>query len=140
MQKIVPHLWFEDAAEPAARRYAELVPGSRVGRVTRYGAAGTDIHGQPEGKVMTAEVTLGDTTLVLLNGGPQFRPTPAVSYFVTLREADAVDRFWQGLIDGGRALMPLDAYDWAPRYGWLVDRWGVSWQVALGDPSTSGAP
>ncbi len=138
MQKIVPHVWFDSAAEDAARLYAGLVPGSGVGRVTRYGKAGFAQHGQPEGKAMTVEFTLGGYQMVLLNAGPMFRPTPAVSYFVTLETEAEVDRFWAGLIDGGAELMPLGAYDWAPKYGWLSDRWGVSWQVALGPRSDVG--
>lgn len=132
MQKIIPHLWFDSEAEEAARLYASVVPGSRVGRITRYGKAGFDQHGQPEGKVMTVEFDLGGYSLVGLNAGPHFRFTPAISYFVILEAAPEVDRFWSTLIEGGGVLMPLDAYDWSPKYGWLFDRYGVSWQVALG--------
>jgi predicted 3-demethylubiquinone-9 3-methyltransferase (glyoxalase superfamily) len=98
----------------------------------RYGKAGFEIHGQPEGRAMNVDFALGGTKMVALNGGPHFRPTPAVSYFVTLEEAAAVDRVWEGLLEAGRVLMPLDAYEWSPHYGWLEDRWGVSWQVAQG--------
>ena len=87
MQKIIPHLWFDGGAEEAAALYTGLVPGSRVGSVTRYGKAGFEQHGQPEGSVMTVEFELGGFRMVGLNGGPHFRFTPAVSYFVTL-EAD----------------------------------------------------
>jgi predicted 3-demethylubiquinone-9 3-methyltransferase (glyoxalase superfamily) len=138
MQKIVPHLWYDGVAEEAARRYVELVPGSRLGPVVRYGKAGHDTHGQPEGAVMTQEFELAGTRLVGLNGGPHFRFTPAISLFVTLERRDDVDRAWAGLLDGGEALMPLDAYPWAPRYGWVKDRWGLTWQIAQGDPARSG--
>lgn len=132
MQKIVSHLWYDGAAEEAMRLYASLIPGSRIGRVTRYPAAGQEVHGHPEDSVMTVEATLGDTSLVALNGGPHFRFTPAVSLFVTLEDEAAVDRLWAGLVEGGEVLMPLDRYDWSPRYGWLADRWGLNWQIALG--------
>lgn len=138
MQKIVPNLWYDDAAEEAARLYARLVPGSSVGPVVRYGAAGREIHGRPEGSVMTVEMDLAGTCVVAMNGGPAFRFTPAVSLFVTLDDRAAVDRLWSGLLDGGTALMPLDAYGWSPRYGWLQDRWGLNWQIALGDPAAAG--
>ncbi len=138
MQKIVPHLWYDGAAEAAAALYASLIPGSAVGAVTRYGAAGQEVHGQEPGSTMTVDLVLGGTEIVALNGGPLFRFTPAISLFVTLADRGDVDRAWDGLLDGGQALMPIDAYPWAPRYGWLADRWGLTWQIALGDPAASG--
>jgi predicted 3-demethylubiquinone-9 3-methyltransferase (glyoxalase superfamily) len=131
MQKIQPTLWYDGAAEDALRLYASLVLGSAVGRVARFPEAGTEVHGQPSGSVMTVEARLGDTQVVGLNGGPQFSFTPALSLFVTLDTEADVDRVWEGLVDGGRVLMPLGRYDWRPRYGWLADRWGLTWQVAL---------
>lgn len=138
MQKIIPHLWFDGAAEEAARLYTSLIPGSRIGTITRYGKAGFEQHGRPEGTVMTVEFDLGGYRLVGLNGGPHFRFTPAISYFVMLEAEDEVDRLWSGLADGGTVLMPLDAYDWSPRYSWLNDRFGVSWQIALGSRADVG--
>jgi predicted 3-demethylubiquinone-9 3-methyltransferase (glyoxalase superfamily) len=138
MQKIVPHLWYDGAAEEAARLYAALIPGSRLGSVTRYGKAGFERHGQPEGAVMTQAFTLGGTEVVGLNGGPHFRFTPAVSLFVTLPDRAAVDRLWGGLAEGGSVTMPLDAYPLGQRYGMLADRWGLTWQIYLGDPAASG--
>ena len=138
MQKIIPHLWFDGQAEDAARLYTPLIAGSRVGRVTRYGKAGFEQHGQREGTAMTAEFDLGGYRMVGLNAGPHFRFTPAVSYFVMLEAEADVDRLWAGLIEGGSVLMPLDAYDWSPKYGWLNDRYGLSWQIALGKLSDVG--
>ena len=101
MQKIIPHLWYDSDAETAARRYVELVPGSALGAVVRYPEAGREIHGREPGSVMTVDFRLGDTELLALNGGPHFRFTPAISLFVVLEDAAAVDRLWQGLSDGG---------------------------------------
>jgi len=137
-QKIVPHLWFDGAAEAAAELYTGLIPGSATTEISRFGKAGFDIHGQPEGRVMTVDFQLGGQKMVALNGGPHFRPTPAVSYFVVFEEAAALERAWTGLGEGGRVLMPLEAYEWAQRYGWLDDRFGVSWQLALGKRSDIG--
>ncbi len=138
MQKIVPCLWYDSDAEEALRHYAGLIPGSSIGAATRYGKAGQEIHGRAEGSVMTIEADLGGTRVVGLNGGPMFSFTPAISFFVTLEEAASVERLWEGLLGGGEVLMPLGAYDWSPRYGWVRDRWGLTWQVALGSPAGSG--
>jgi predicted 3-demethylubiquinone-9 3-methyltransferase (glyoxalase superfamily) len=132
MQKIVPCLWYDGDAETAARRYAELVPGSQVRTVTRYPDTGQEIHGRTPGSVMTTEVRLGDTDVLTLNGGSLFKFTPAISLFVMLEDRAAVDRLWEGLADAGKVMMPLDRYDWSERYGWVADRWGLNWQVALG--------
>ena len=129
MQKIVPCLWYDGDGETAARRYAELIPGSEVGTVTHY---------PDSGKVMTVSARLGDTEVMTLNGGPQFRFTPATSLFVILEDRAAVDRLWEGLADGGTVSMPLDRYDWSERYGWVADRWGLNWQVALGKHADAG--
>ena len=138
MQKITPCLWYDDDAETAARLYAALIPGSTVGSIIRYGKAGHEIHGRPDGSVMTVDLDLGGTKIVAMNGGPYFSFTPAISLFVTLEDAAAVDRLWEGLIDGGREMMPLGPYDWSPRYGWLADRWGLTWQIALGKTAEVG--
>ena len=95
-----------------------------------------EIHGQPEGQVMTAEFSLGGYGMVALNAGPHFHFTPAVSYFVTLETEPEVDRFWSALVEGGEVLMPLDAYDWSRKYGWVADRWGVSLRETTRKPST----
>ncbi len=137
-QKIVPHVWFDGSAEAAARTYIELLPNSRIGHVARYAEAGRDQHGQPPGSVMSMEVMLDGYLLVLINGGPAFRPTPALSFFVMFEHATDLDGAWQRLADGGTIMMPLDRYDWSSRYGWLSDRHGVSWQLSLGTRADVG--
>ncbi len=138
MQKIVPCLWYDGDGETAARRYAELIPGSEVGNVTHYPDSGQELHGQKPRSVMTVSVRLGDTEVMMLNGGPSFKFTPAVSLFAMLEDRAAVDRLWEGLADGGEVVMPLDSYDWSERYGWVADRWGLNWQVALGKHADVG--
>jgi predicted 3-demethylubiquinone-9 3-methyltransferase (glyoxalase superfamily) len=138
MQRIIPHLWYDSDAEAAARRYVELIPGSAIGPVVRYPEAGKEIHGRRPGSVMTVSFRLGDTEVMALNGGPLFHFSPAISLFVVLEEEAAVDRLWQGLVEGGSVLMPLDRYDWSAKYGWLADRWGLTWQIALGKHADTG--
>lgn len=133
-QKIVPYLWFDGQAEEAARFYTSLFEDAGLGAVTRYGKEGEEIHGRPEGSVMAVEFELLGQRFVALNGGPQFRFTPAISFFVVRGSEEEVDRLWKALSEGGAALMPLDAYPWSERYGWVRDRYGLTWQVSLGDP------
>lgn len=138
MQYIIPHLWYDGAAEEAARTYVGLFPNARLGRSARYSEVGQEDHRQPAGSLMFQEFEIAGTRLNALNGGPLFRFTPAISLFVTLPDRAAIDALWGGLIEGGETLMPLDTYPWSERYGWLADRWGLNWQICLGDPARSG--
>jgi len=138
-QTIVPHLWFDGQAEEAVELYTSLFPDGQVRDVSRYAEAGQEVHGRPPGSVMSVDFELAGHRMTALNGGPHFRFTPAISFFVTVHEKDEVDRLWSALSEGGAALMPLDAYDWSPRYGWVQDRFGLSWQIAQGDPGDIGA-
>ena len=134
MQKIIPNLWFDSQAEEAAKLYTSLFQNSRIGRTTRYGKAGYEIHRQPEGKLMTIEFELEGQSFIGLNGGPVFKFTPAISFLVACKTKDEVDALWKELSAGGQALMELGEYPFSERYGWTQDRFGLSWQVmAMGD-------
>lgn len=121
MNKIVPCLWFDDQAEEAARFYTSIFPKSRIGDITRYGREGFEIHGRPEGSVMTVEFELDGQTFTALNGGPVFRFNEAISLQVDCETQSEVDRFWEKLSAGGD--------EKAQQCGWLKDRYGVSWQI-----------
>ena len=135
MADIIPFLWFEGTAEEAATFYTSVL-GGRITEIVPYGEAGP---GTP-GAVMTAAFELCGRPLVGLNGGPMFQHTPALSLFVRCEGAADVDALWTRLIEGGHPLMPLDAYPFSPRYGWLVDRYGVSWQLICADGARSLSP
>lgn len=139
-QCIIPHLWFDDQAEEAAAFYTALFGGARTLGVTRYGSEGVEIHGRPPGSVMTVDFELLGYRFIALNGGPHFRFTPAISFFVTRDTEAEVDHLWQGLSDGGVEMMPLDRYPWSEKYGWVQDRYGVTWQIALGPVADVGQP
>jgi predicted 3-demethylubiquinone-9 3-methyltransferase (glyoxalase superfamily) len=135
-QKITPCLWFEGQAEEAAAFYVDLFSAvlggpSQVGSMTRYDAASAEVSGMPEGTVLTVDFTLAGHQFVGLNGGPLFKFTPAVSFMVSCQSPAQVDHLWQALSDGGQVLMALDSYPFSERYGWLNDRYGVSWQISL---------
>jgi predicted 3-demethylubiquinone-9 3-methyltransferase (glyoxalase superfamily) len=130
-QKIIPNLWLDDQAEAAAALYTSLFNGSAV-TATYFQEAGSEIHGRAPGSVQTVDVDIAGYRIVLLNGGPFFKITPAISLFVTCERRDEIDELWQRLSENGTVMMPLDAYDWSDRYGWVQDRFGMTWQLSLG--------
>jgi predicted 3-demethylubiquinone-9 3-methyltransferase (glyoxalase superfamily) len=115
MQKITPFLWFNDQAEEAMNFYVSIFKNSKVGRVTRYGDAGPG----PKGSVMSATFQLDGQEFFALNGGPQYKFTPAISFFVNCETQSEVDELWEKLSAGGRK----------DRCGWLQDKYGLSWQI-----------
>lgn len=129
MQKIVPFLWFDTQAEEAAQFYTSLFKDAKITGTARYG----ETHPERSGSVMTVNFTLEQQDFIALNGGPEFTFTPAISFFVTLATQAEADALWEKLAEGGTVLMPLQPYDWSEKYGWLNDRYGVSWQLGVGE-------
>ena len=132
MQKIIPNLWFDNQAEEAAAFYTKLFKNSRKGSITRYEAEAAKVSGMPEGSVLTVEFQLEGYEFIGLNGGPVFKFTPAVSFFVNCETVEEIDKLWAGLSQGGFVLMEFQKYPFAEKYGWLNDKYGVSWQLMLG--------
>ena len=137
-QKIIPHLWFDNQAEEAAKFYTSLFDDSSVGRIARYTEEGQEIHGQPAGSVVTVEFEIAGSSMIALNGGPNFSFNPSISFFVVCETEPEIDALWNALSEGGGALMPLQKYDWSEKYGWVGDRFGVTWQLSLGNLSDVG--
>jgi predicted 3-demethylubiquinone-9 3-methyltransferase (glyoxalase superfamily) len=121
IERIRPCLWFDDQAEEAARFYTGIFKNSRIVRITRYGKAGFEIHGRPEGSVMTVEFELDGQRFTALNGGPVFTFNEAVSLEVHCETQDEIDYYWDKLSAGGDPKAQV--------CGWLKDRYGLSWQV-----------
>jgi predicted 3-demethylubiquinone-9 3-methyltransferase (glyoxalase superfamily) len=122
MQKIVPHLWFDTQAVEAARFYTALFPGSAV-------RGHTVLAETPSGTVDHVELTLGGLEFQFLAAGPQFSINPSVSFLVNCATAAEVDALHAGLAPGGVEMMALGTYPFSPRYAWVKDRFGVSWQL-----------
>ena len=116
MQKITPFLWFDNQAEEAMLFYTSIFKNSKAGSVTRYG----DGAPMPKGTVMTASFELEGTQFTALNGGPLFKFTEAVSFWISCTSQEEVDYYWEKLIAGGGQ---------PSQCGWLKDRYGLSWQV-----------
>jgi len=137
-QKIIPNIWLDDQSEEAALFYTKVFPESRIGAVTHYVKEGFEIHGRPEGSVMTVDVEIDGFRLTLLNGGPHFKVNPSISFFVTYETETDIDDIWNKLSQKGSVLMPLDNYPWSKKYGWLQDQYGVTWQICLGNREDVG--
>ncbi|AOM79588.1 VOC family protein [Pedobacter steynii] len=78
------------------------------------------------------QIELSGQKFMLLNEGPMASPNPAVSFMVVSEQAEETEKYWNKLIDQGKILMPIDRYDWSPKYGWVEDKFGVSWQLYTG--------
>jgi predicted 3-demethylubiquinone-9 3-methyltransferase (glyoxalase superfamily) len=146
MNKITTNLWFNDQAEAAAEFYVLAFGSGAIGQKLRYTEAGQEIHGQKPGSVMTVDFRLFDHDFVGLNGGPIFTFNPSISFIVNFdpsRDENAqenLDKAWNALSDGGKELMPLQEYPFSKHYGWIQDKYGVSWQLMLTNPSGEPRP
>jgi predicted 3-demethylubiquinone-9 3-methyltransferase (glyoxalase superfamily) len=129
-QKITPFLWFDSKGEEAAKFYVSIFQKSRVGNVTRYNKAGFDVHHMPAGSVMTTAFEIEGIRFVALNGGPLFKFNASISFLVACNQKEEVDTLWSKLSQGGGpTIMELGSYPISERYGWLQDKYGLSWQV-----------
>jgi predicted 3-demethylubiquinone-9 3-methyltransferase (glyoxalase superfamily) len=115
MQKITPFLWFNNNAEEAMNHYTSIFKNSKIVSVSRYGDAGPG----PKGTVMTGTFEIEGQQFYVLNGGPHFKFTEAISLFVNCETQDEVDELWEKLSEGGEE----------SRCGWLKDKFGLSWQI-----------
>lgn len=146
-QSVVPSIWCSTDPDQMVSFYEQV-----FGDVTRLNTSYYPTEGLQEfqqsmaGQILTIEFAIHDLALVLVNGGPVFQPNPSISFMVRFSVIDhkdpqaALSQAWDALIEGGNALMPLDSYDFSAKYGWVQDKYGVSWQLILDDaPITEDA-
>jgi len=128
-QQVTPFLMFTGDAERAIALYTSLFEDARVLTLTRHGAEGTGV----EGTVQQATFSIAGQVFRCFDSPPvhDFTFTPALSIFVDVESVEEIDRLFAGLSDGGTVLMPLDDHGFSRRFGWVNDRFGVSWQVNL---------
>jgi predicted 3-demethylubiquinone-9 3-methyltransferase (glyoxalase superfamily) len=128
MRKITPHLWFDKEAREAAKLYTSLIPNSKVRNVKT-------LHNTPSGDCDIVSFELSGQPFMAISAGPLFKFNPSVSFHVKCKTKDEVDAIFGKLSVGGKVLMPLGSYPFSDRYGWLEDKYGLSWQVILaGEP------
>ena len=136
---IVPCLWLDDQAEEAARFYTRTFGDGRVLATSHYPESADNPSGKPRGSVLTVEFEVLGRRFTALNGGPQFAINPSISFFVFSETIARTDALWAELAQAGKVLMPLDKYPWSERYGWVQDRFGVSWQVMTTQRAAEGS-
>ena len=130
MKKATPFLMFQNNdAEEAMNYYTSLLEDSHVISIVRYGAGETG----EEGTVMQAVFTLKGQEFMCIDSHVQhaFSFTPSFSIFITCDTNEEIDHLYQQLREGGEELMPLDNYGFSKKFGWVNDRFGVSWQLNL---------
>ena len=115
MPKITPFLWFDGQLEEAMNFYTSIFKNSKVVNITRYGEAGPGLAGT----VMSATFQLEGQEFIALNGGPLYKFSPAISFFVQCETQEEIDYFFNKLSAGGRP----------NRCGWLDDKFGLTWQI-----------
>jgi predicted 3-demethylubiquinone-9 3-methyltransferase (glyoxalase superfamily) len=117
LPKIVPHLWYAEKAEEAARFYASIFPDSRVDRVTPLPA---DSAIGPAGSVVVVEFTLFGQSFMAMNAGPNDPFNEAISFLVNCDSQSEIDRYWNALLENGGK---------PGGCGWIADKYGVRWQI-----------
>lgn len=139
MNKITPHLWFDKEAKEAAEFYTSLFPNSKITHVST-------IHNTPSGDSDIVSFELSDQPFMAISAGPIFKLNPSISFMVNFdqaKDANAAEKLktlWQKLSAGGIARMPLDKYPFSELYGWVEDKYGVSWQLILSNPEGTERP
>ena len=145
-QKIVPHLWYDKEARDAAEFYTSIFPASAITNVTT-------LHDTPAGDCDVVSFELWGQKLMAISAGPFFKFNPSVSFIVNFDpllfdssptpEKDAkekIDEVWEKLSQGGNVLMPIGRSQFSERYGWVQDKYGLSWQLILTNPENDPRP
>lgn len=139
MQKIVPHLWFDTEAKQAAEFYVDAFPNSKI-------TSAVTLHDTPGGDSNVISFHLNEYDFMAISAGPIFKINPSISFMVNFdpsrdeQAGEHLDELWGKLSEGGEALMPLGEYPFSKRYGWVKDRFGVTWQLVLTDPQGEPRP
>jgi predicted 3-demethylubiquinone-9 3-methyltransferase (glyoxalase superfamily) len=133
-------LWFDDKAEDAFALYSAAFKNVKKLRSTKTSAASAAMSGRPAGSLMTLEFEIEGQVFVALNGGPMFKINPSVSFFVSCKTEEEIDHLYKHLSEGGSVLMPLTKYPFSEKYGWVMDKFGVSWQLNLAQRTQKIAP
>lgn len=138
--KIAHCLWFDSEAKAAAKFYTSIFKDAAIDQAAQYSKESIVASGKQEGDDLSITFRLENLEFMALNGGPIFKPCPSISFFINCESEAEVDIFWKKLSEGGKVMMPLDTYPFSKKYGWIEDKFGVSWQVMLTSPEGDWRP
>ncbi|HEY3312790.1 MAG TPA: VOC family protein [Anaerolineales bacterium] len=139
MKKITAHLWFDKEAREASEFYTSCFPGSKITNIAT-------LRDTPSGDTDIVSFELASQPFMAISAGPLFKFNPSVSFFVNFdpsRDKNAranIDILWEKLSQGGTTLMPMEKYPFSEHYGWIQDRYGLSWQLILSNPAGEERP
>lgn len=146
MQKIIPHLWFNKEAKEAAQFYTSVFPESKI---THTGL----LRNTPSGDCDIVSFELWNQQFMAISAGPLFKFNPSISFIINFdpllfgsspdpdkAAREKIDEVWDQLADGGTVLMAINEYPFSKRYGWVMDKYGVSWQLMLTNPQGDPRP
>lgn len=139
MQKIVPHLWFDTQAKEAANFYCSVFADSEI-------VSSSVLKDTPSGDSEFLTISLGGYNLMMISAGPYFKVNPSISFMLNFdpsvddRAKEHLQETWDKLSDGGSTLMPLQEYPFSKLYGWVKDKFGVTWQLILTNPAGEPRP
>lgn len=142
MKKIIPHLWFDKEAKDAANFYTSLFPNSKVTNITTL----HNTPSPPAGDTDIVSFELAGEPFMAINAGPLFKLNPSISFILNFdpskdkKARKNLDQIWNKLSEGGTVLMAIDKYPFSERYGWIQDKYGLSWQLILSDPAGEERP
>ncbi|NPV12296.1 MAG: VOC family protein [Ignavibacteria bacterium] len=129
--EINPCIWFDSEAEEAAEFYTSIFPQSRILFTVPYTKVGFEYHGKEEGTISTVIFELMNQKFIALNGGPIFKISEAISFYVYCDDDELFEKLYNSLTDGGSVLMPKDKYFWSDKYAFVKDKFGVCWQLDI---------
>lgn len=139
MQKIIPHLWFDTQAKEAAEFYVAAFADSKI-------LSTSVLKDTPSGDCDVVTFNLSGHDFMAISAGPYFKINPTISFILNFDPSkddhakQYLEELWSKLQTGGTVLMPLQKYPFARQYGWVQDRFGVSWQLILADPKGEPRP
>lgn len=122
MQKITPHLWFDQEAKEAAEFYVSLFPDSKITNVIT-------LNNTPSGDTEVVSFKLSGQKFMAISAGPFFKLNESISLFAYCESDENIEKVYSNLCENGKVIFPLDKYDWSPKYAWVVDKFGLSWQL-----------
>lgn len=138
-QKIVPHLWFNQEAKEAAQFYTSIFPDSKINSSVTF-------RDTPSGDSDSISFQIAGYSFMAINGGPHFQFNPSISFFVNFDPSkdesarENLNVLWEKLSEGGTPLMPLQEYPFSKRFGWIQDKYGLTWQLMLTNPEGEERP